>query len=85
MIAALMDAARSAREASSVLDDSRTVEIVITEIGLVVRGRAKADDRAYAASFEVRWEELQARPSMATFAVGRVVDALAASTKGGQD
>ncbi|MGV7119617.1 hypothetical protein [Sphingopyxis sp. 550A] len=62
----LKAAARLAREASR---GRRTIEIVVTEIGVIVRGWTVVREQMTAASHEVPWRELSAAEDLASNAV----------------
>lgn len=65
-VANLRAAARLAREASQ---GRRTVEIVVTEIGIIVRGSTTIGDRQRNASRDVEWPELSSPADLASNAV----------------
>lgn len=69
MIRDLMEAAKVAREASTVTTDRRTVEVLITELGLVVRARYRDARHAISATRDVGWDEIERLPRLATNAV----------------
>jgi hypothetical protein len=62
----LKAAARLAREASR---GRRTIEIVVTEIGVIVRGWAIVGEQKATANLEVPWRELSAAEDLASNAV----------------
>lgn len=62
----LKAAARLAREASR---GRRTIEIVVTEIGVIVRGWTVVREQMTAAYHEVPWRELSAAEDLASNAV----------------
>lgn len=65
-----------ARMASTIRANRRTVEIVITEEGLVVRGSYRDAQHAFSTSQEVGWSSLDHSPRLATNAVALVIRAL---------
>jgi hypothetical protein len=73
MIRDLIEAAKLAREATPVHDTRRVVEVLITEEGLIIRGRYSDARHAFGASEEVRWSELEGQPRLAGNAVRLVV------------
>ncbi len=76
MIIALQTAAAMARRASTIRTQRRTVEVVITEEGLVVRGTYRDARHAFSASSEVAWSALANSPRQATNAVALVIRSL---------
>ena len=77
MIAALQSAACAARTASSVLNSDRVVEIVLTEDGLIIRGRdASRPPRVFRHAVEVDWREFAGHQDRPRNAVALVTDAL---------
>ena len=56
--------ARAARQATSTLDGRQLVEIVITEDGIVVRGRYSDARDAYQAHGDVSWREFENFPAI---------------------
>lgn len=73
MITNLIKAARLARQATPIHDNRRVVEVLITEVGLVVRGRYSDARHAFSASHEVPWPDLNGQPRLAENAVNLVV------------
>lgn len=65
----LKAAARLAREASR---GRRTIEIIVTEIGVIVRGWASVGGQTATATHEVPWRELSAAEDLASNAVALV-------------
>lgn len=65
----LKAAARLAREASQ---GRRTIEIVVTEIGVIVRGWTEIGGHRSARYHEVSWAELSAAEDLASNAVALV-------------
>lgn len=62
----LIAAARLAREASQ---GRRTIEIMVTEIGIIVRGSTTIGDLQRKASRDVEWPELSSPADLASNAV----------------
>lgn len=62
----LKAAARLAREASR---GRRTIEIVVTEIGVIVRGWTVVREQMTTVSHDVEWAELSAAEDLASNAV----------------
>ena len=62
----LIAAARLAREASQ---GRRSIEIMVTEIGIIVRGSTTIGDRQRNASRDVEWPELSSPADLASNAV----------------
>lgn len=62
----LRAAARLAREASQ---GRRTIDLVVTEVGVIVRGSTTIGDRKRHASRDVDWPELSSPADLASNAV----------------
>lgn len=70
MIEKLIEGAKAAREASV---DSCDIEIVVTELGLVIRGKRVVGFRTFAESRDMTWKELdQGVPNLMSNAVALV-------------
>ena len=74
MIAALISGARTARQVSG---GSRVVELVVTEVGLIVRGRMLSNGGLPVShSIALDWPELDANPALPGNAVRLVAQEL---------
>lgn len=78
-ISAMIEAAMAARRASI---GGRDIEIVVTELGLVVRGILITDRQSFVASNEVEWEEFEIRPHLLVNSVNLVLDKLIKPQRG---
>jgi hypothetical protein len=81
MIPALIEAAKLARLHSTTLDRRQVVEVLITELGLVVRGTYQDALTAYSAECDCDWPQLEADPTLAVLTVGSVIGSLDARAK----
>lgn len=73
MIRDLIEAAKLARQATPPHDTRRVVEVLITEEGLIARGRFSDARHAFGAFEEVAWPVLEGEPRLAGNAVRLVV------------
>lgn len=84
MIAAMMNAAEAARKGTDLLGNSKMIEILITEIGIVVRGQCRRGDFEWRASNELAWREFFSRPQMLVDSVRLTDRRLIAALESGQ-
>lgn len=80
MMASLMEAGRIARLNSSAISrtQTQTVEVLVTEDGVVVRGSYRCARTAFGASGECLWHEIDAHPPVLVECVRMTVRALEA-------
>lgn len=76
-IFAMQEAARVARLHSTVRDDRQTIEVMVTEGGIVVRGTYRTAREAFRSSGELGWPEVDANPDLIVNCVRLVADGLA--------
>jgi hypothetical protein len=76
----LIEASQVARRASTT---HRDIEIVLSEVGLVIRGKTRVGARAVAHSDELRWSEFDHSPHLLANGVRLIADRLAAAERSG--